>query len=91
MPNQRVVALYTWPQRFSIPVWFCGWHHLPLAQPASSASSSVMAKWVKQSSALQGTQPTNEISNAASHVRDQTLVGTHSSSAGVPWLCCQLD
>jgi hypothetical protein len=39
-----------------------------------------MAKWVKQGSALQGTQPTNEISNIASHGRDQTLVGTHAGS-----------
>lgn len=56
------------------------WDDLPLAQPASSAFSSAMGKWVKQRSALQGTQPTNEISNTASRVRDQIPAGTHASA-----------
>lgn len=53
---------------------------LPHAQRASSASLSAVAKWVKQRADLRGTQPTNEISNAASHVRDQTPAGTHAGA-----------
>lgn len=57
-----------------------GENGLPLPQPASSAFSSAVGKWVKQPWALRGTQPTNEISNAASRVRDQTLAGTHAGA-----------
>lgn len=57
-----------------------GENGLPLPQPASSAFSSAMGKWVKQRWALRGTQPTNEISNAASRVRNQTLAGIHAGA-----------
>ena len=53
---------------------------LPLAQPASSAFSSSTGKWVKQHLALQGTQPTNEVSKVASCVRDQTPPDTQAGA-----------
>lgn len=66
------------PSRRSLQAFL--WDGFPLAQPASPAFSSAMAKWVKQRSALRGTQPTNEISNAASRVRAQTPAGTHAGT-----------
>lgn len=77
----------------AIPSNHCGvfWgNDLPLSQPASCAFSSAVGKCVKQRWALWETQPTNEISNAASRVRDQTPAGTDASSAGAPGLCSQL-